>query len=422
MSETIRRLPKLCGLDSELGNALFGLEGLEGLEGFERFERAGGTGYEASRALIREFDGLPGDARDVDCAGGVSEWSGGYRAAGATAAPRSYDPQDWNRRFLPANGGCAYIDLDHLELCIPEVLGAHDHVAAWHAMLRLARAALARANAKLPPGQVIRVLVNNSDGGGHSYGSHLNFMVTRRSWDNIFDRRLHHLLYLAAFQVSSIVFTGQGKVGSENGAPPVDFQLSQRADFFERLIGAQTTYLRPIVNSRDEPLCGRRNDNPNAARLHVIFFDNTLSHAATLLKVGVMQIVLAMIEAEQVATRLILDDPLAAVVRWSHDPGLTARARLGSGRELTAVELQLEFLAEARRFAARGGCDGIVPRAGEILALWEDTLGKLQAGDLPALASRLDWVLKRSLIERAMRRRPELGWRDPEIKHLDLVY
>jgi proteasome accessory factor A len=272
---------------------------------------------------------------------------------------------------------------------------------------------------------VIRVLVNNSDGDGHSYGSHLNFLVTRRSWDNIFDRRLHHLLYLAAFQVSSIVFTGQGKVGSENGAPAVDFQLSQRADFFERLVGVQTTYLRPIVNSRDEPLCGRRHEEAmgsRGARLHVIFFDNTLSHAATLLKVGVMQIVLAMIEAEQVAMGLILDDPLEAVVRWSHDPGLTARARLGSGRELTAVELQLEFLEEARRFTAGGGCEGIVPRAGEILDLWEDTLGKLRAGDLPALASRLDWVLKRSLIERAMRRRPELDWRDPEIKHLDLAY
>src|SRR5207245_816604 len=107
-------------------------------------------------------------------------------------------------------------------------------------------------------GQRIHVLVNNSDGRGNAYGSHLNFLVTRRAWDNIFERKLHHMLYLASFQVSSIVYTGQGKVGSENGMPAVAFQLSQRADFFETLTGMQTTHERPIVNSRDEALCGER--------------------------------------------------------------------------------------------------------------------------------------------------------------------
>ena len=47
--------------------------------------------------------------------------------------------QDWGRRFLTSNGGCVYIDLNHLELCLPEVLSAADFVAAWHAMLLVAR-------------------------------------------------------------------------------------------------------------------------------------------------------------------------------------------------------------------------------------------------------------------------------------------
>src|SRR5205823_1326504 len=157
----------------------------------------------------------------------------------------------------------------------------------WHAMLRIARDALAAANAKLPAGQTIHVLVNNSDGRDNAYGSHLNFLITRREWDNIFVRKLHHMLYLAAFQVSSIVYTGQGKVGSENGMPAVAFQLSQRADFFETLTGMQTTHERPIVNSRDEALCGERpssygtrsvSPSSDLARLHCIFFDNTLCH------------------------------------------------------------------------------------------------------------------------------------------------
>lgn len=393
------RYPKLCGADVELGNFVQGVD------------HPGGTGQEASRALLREIAGLP--------RGGKSSYYG-----------FSYDPQDWGRKFLPSNGGCVYIDLDHLEVCLPEVLSAYDHVAAWHAMLRIARQAQEAANAKRSAQHGIQVLVNNSDGLGHSYGSHLNFLVSRRTYENIFHRKIHHLLYLAAYQASSIIVTGQGKVGAENDMPEVAYQISQRADFFETLTGEQTTYRRPLVNSRDESLCGQpryfghSENRPSGgqARLHVIFFDNTLCHVGSLLKVGVMQIVLAMIEAERINPNLILDDPVEAVMRWSHDPTLQTRVRLASGSERTAVEVQWAFWEEAQRFFEEGGCDGIVPRAGEILALWHDTLEKLQARDWHALAGRLDWVLKQRILERAMRQRPELTWQSPQLKHLDHLY
>lgn len=416
-------LPKLCGADIELGNFLLGVETRRG------------TGYEASRLLLREIDGLPRVQRSrgepCDCAACRRARSSADGEVGASSRGSNgqvaVNPQDWGRKYLASNGGCAYIDLDHLELCLPEVLSAYDYVACWHAMLRIARAALKAANEKLPARNKIQVLVNNSDGKGNSYGSHLNFLITRLAWNNIFRRKIHYMLYLAAFQASSIVYTGQGKAGSENNAPDVSFQLSQRADFFERLVGSQTTHNRPIVNSRDEPLCGSRGrDDDDAsqemARLHVIFFDNTLCHTASLLKVGVMQIVLAMIEAERVNPELLLDDPVDAVGRWSHDPTLQARAMMTSGEELTAVELQLRFLEDAKRFAGLGGCDEIVPRANEILALWEDTLLKLQAGDFEELAPRLDWVLKLSILQQVLDERPDLTWESPEIKHLDLLY
>ena len=421
------RLPKLCGADIELGNFILGLRS------------ESGTGYQASRLLLREIEGLPrverfrGEQCECPACRRVRESTKAGEGNGDNAKgngdPRvGVNPQDWGRKYLASNGGCAYIDLDHLELCLPEVLSAYDHVATWHAMLRIARAALDSANEKLARGKKIQVLVNNSDGKGNSYGSHLNFLITRRAWDNIFRRKIHYMLYLAAFQASSIVYTGQGKVGSENASPRVSFQISARADFFERLVGAQTTHNRPIVNSRDEALCGGRGsrnaDKATAemARLHVIFFDNTLCHVASLLKVGVMQIVLAMIEAEQVNVELLLDDPVDGLIRWSHDPTLQATAALTGGEELTAVELQLRFLDEARRFFASGGCDGVVPRAGEILALWEDTLAKLQAGDFASLAPRLDWVLKFSVLQQVLDQNPNLTWNSPEVKHLDHLY
>ncbi len=324
------RLPKLCGADIELGNFVLGLPGVD-------------TGAMASRALLAEIDGLPRQ-RGVSYSpysGNLTSYSCGPSKSDSvnTYVSSVWNPQDWGRKFLPANGGCIYIDLDHLELCLPETLSAWDHASAWHAMLRIARGALNQANARLPEGRSIQVLVNNSDGHGHSYGS-LDFLVTRRLWDNIIRRKPHYLGWLASFQTSSIVYTGQGKIGSENSAPEVPYQLSQRADYFETLVGTQTTFDRPIVNSREEPLCGNlrwSSDAAAPARLHVIFFDNTLAHLSCLLKV--MQLALAMMEGGRVNPALVLDDPLAALAKKSgiSTPTREARSREDAGSQAASL-------------------------------------------------------------------------------------
>jgi proteasome accessory factor A len=409
MARALDRVPKLCGADVEVGNFILGAGHAD-------------TADAAARLLLREIAGILAERSYGDC-------QPVYGYGVPAAAPSAFvNAQDQGRKYLPTNGSSAYIDLAHTELATAETISAFDHVAIRHALLRVAQRAQTAANAKLPRGQTLQVLLNNSDGKGNSYGSHLSFLLTRRAWENLFERRLHHLLYLAAYQVSSIVFTGAGKVGAENGAAAVDYQIAQRADFFETLVGMQTTYRRPIVNARDEALSGATTwDRPSAAsgkfgRLHSIFFDSTLCHGSTLLGVGVMQIMLAMIEAERIDPRMILDEPLAALLTWSHDPELRARARTASGRKLTAVELQLSFLEQARRFVEAGGCEGIVPRAEEIVALWADTLERLRARDFATLARRLDWVLKLQALRRARERRPHLTWASPEMKMLDLRY
>lgn len=397
-----KHVPKLCGADIELGNFFSG--------GNEPSRER--TAAQASRALLREIRGLPKD-----------NW--------ARAGDRYvFNPQDIARTYLSTNGGCVYIDLDHLELCLPEVLSAKEHLAAWHAMLRIADDAREAATAGLEEDKKLVVMVNNSDGSGQSYGSHLDFLITRDAFEDLFSRRLHYLLYLASFQCSSVIFTGQGKVGAENDAGEVDYQIAQRADFFETLVGVQTTERRPLVNTRDEPLCGSWSYNRNAEdapaerwrRLHCIFYDNTLSHTACLLKVGVMQIMLTMIEARRMDPRLILDLPLAAVRSWSHDPGLRTTARLASGRRITAVEHQWCFHKLAAQFVGEGGCEGLVPGAAEIISLWGEVLTKLERRDFEGLAPDLDWVLKWLILQRALGQNPSLTWDSPELKHLDHLY
>ena len=126
-------------------------------------------------------------------------------------------------------------------------------------------------------------------------------------------------------------------MGAENGRPAVPYQISQRADFFEIMQGLQTTFNRPIVNSRDEALCGPWSaaDWSTPARLHVIFFDNSLAHGSMLFRTGLMQLMLTLIELECVNPRLILDNPLKALLDYSHDATLQAAAPLIGGDEVT---------------------------------------------------------------------------------------
>lgn len=376
-------VPKIVGADVELGNFILGVS----LEA--------GTGKTASRMLLAAIDGIE---------------------SGVTVAAEALD---WGRKYLPATGGCAYLDSDHLEIALAETFSAYDHVAYWRAMLSLVRGAVRRVNAHLPEDCRLYALANCSDGLGSSYGSHLNVLLTRDCWNEIMGTRPHYLAYLAAFQISSIVFTGQGKVGSECGRPHADFQLSQRADYMRTLASVDTMVNRGVINTRDEPLCA---GHPELARLHVIFFDSTLNQASTLLRVGTMQMIVAMLEAREVDARLALDDPLDALGVWSRDPTLASRSRLVGGSSRTAVELQFEFLAAARRFHDQGRFEGIVPAADTLLTLWEDTLIKLGSRDFDALSRRLDWAAKYRLLQSVLDRRQDLDWHSPAVKQLDQLY
>lgn len=146
ISRALTRTPKVLGADVELGNFILG------------DEAPCGTGAAASRRLLDEVRGAVSGLVPAP-ASNHPGWNG----------RPDVNPQDIGRRFLPTNGGCVYIDMDHLEVALPETTTAHDHVAHWRAMLLLAREAAACANRRLRDGLHIEVVANNSDGLGHSY-------------------------------------------------------------------------------------------------------------------------------------------------------------------------------------------------------------------------------------------------------------
>jgi proteasome accessory factor A len=370
---------KVLGADFELANAL---------------EGSGPMGYNAREGARRLLDEIHGYPR-------TGIWGG--------------TSIEWGRRFLPGNGGSAYIDSDHLEINLPEHTRAADHAALIHAGLRIARQAQVAAMAS-HPGSRVNVMASVSDG-QRSWGAHLNVMVRRQLFDDLFTRKPHLAGFLATHQATATLYTGQGQVGAGNGRAPCDYQLGQRPDWFEELVALQTTHHRPLLNLRDEPHAGQ-----DFARLHVIFFDNVLCPVANYLKAGTMQLVLAMAEAGWADPSLQLDDPLSACWEVSRDLTLKQPLRLAQrGRNLTAVEIQKRLADLAGEFVASGQADAVVPGADEIVTCWRQTLDWLGRRDFAAVARRCDWVLKFLILER-QRGRQGLTWQSPELKCLDLWY
>ena len=117
------------------------------------------------------------------------------------------------------------------------------------------------------------------------------------------------------------------------------------------------------------------------------------------MKVGITDLVLRMVEANTVMRDLSLENPIRAIREISHDVTCTQKVRLANGRELTAIEMQIEYYEKTARFIERRGADEPSQAAAPGVA---GALEALKAGDPERLARKVDWVTKRLMIERYM--------------------
>jgi Pup amidohydrolase len=334
----------------------------------------------------------------------------GFDLARDVADPSQLTDEDVGlANVILTNGARFYVDHAHPEYSAPEVTNPRDAVI-WDKAGERIMAEAARRALLVPGTQPINLYKNNTDNKGASYGTHENYLMKR---ETPFADIVRHL---TPFFVSRQVVCGSGRVGIGQDGRNDGFQISQRADYFEVEVGLETTLKRPIINTRDEPHAVAE----KYRRLHVIIGDANLAEVSTYLKLGTTTLVLAMIEEAFLSVDLIVDRPVATLHAVSHDPTLKELVTLRSGRKLTAVQLQMEYAEQARKFVEdRFGSDVDAVTA-DVLERWESVLSRLES-DPMSLTRELDWVAKLAILE-GYRARDGLDWSSPRLEAIDLQY
>ena len=307
------------------------------------------------------------------------------------------------------NGARLYLDVgSHPEYATPECDDLYDVVAHDKAGERILEGLVQGAEERLEEEGIrgeIFVFKNNTDSAGNSYGCHENYLVSRHK---DFHRTVDVLI---PFLVTRQIFLGAGKLTQTPRG--TTYSISQRADHIWEGVSSATTRSRPIINTRDEPHA----DAERYRRLHVIAGDSTMSEYATFVKVGTMVALLQMIEKDVVFRDLGLENPIRAIREIAHDPTCRRKIRLMNGRELSALDIQWEYLDRAMRFARSPGFPVQVKAA---VDRWESLLTGLEK-DPMTLDREVDWVAKYRLLERYQHRR-NLQLSDPRLAMMDLSY
>jgi proteasome accessory factor A len=307
------------------------------------------------------------------------------------------------------NGARLYLDVgSHPEFATPEcdeleAVVAHDK-AGERILEGLVRGAEDRLEEEGIRGEIF-VFKNNTDSAGNSYGCHENYLVSRHK---DFHRTVDVLI---PFLVTRQIFLGAGKLTQTPRGTA--FSIAQRADHIWEGVSSATTRSRPIINTRDEPHA----DAERYRRLHVIAGDSNMSEYATFVKVGTMVALLQMIERDVVFRDLTLENPIRAIREISHDMTCTRKIKLANGRELSALDIQWEYLDRAMRFSRSPGFPPEVQRA---IDRWEHLLTGLEK-DPMTLDREVDWVMKYRLLERYSETRG-LPMSDPRLSMMDLSY
>jgi len=304
------------------------------------------------------------------------------------------------------NGARLYLDVgSHPEYATPECDNIYDAVVHDKAGERRIEDLTLSAEERLRDEGIrgtVYLFKNNTDSAGNSYGCHENYLTARD------DDQAAIGQVLIPFLVSRQIIAGAGRI-TQTARGPV-YSISQRADHIWEGMSSATT----IINTRDEPHA----DAERYRRLHVIVGDSNMSEYTTFVKVGAAACMLRMLEDPSVVLRdMTLENPIRAIRDISHDMTCRRKVRLANGREVSALDIQREYLDRALRYA---DTKGFPPLEQKALEMWEHCVSTIENDPLK-LDREVDWVIKYRLLE-AFRSRHQLDLGDARVQLLDLQY
>ncbi|MGO1311172.1 MAG: Pup--protein ligase [Brevibacterium aurantiacum] len=334
---------------------------------------------------------------------------------------------EWGRSsnvFLP-NGSRLYLDVgSHPEYATAECDKLSDLLTQDRAGESLMIDLLNQAQASIEAdglGGRIHMVKNNTDAAGNSYGSHENFLI-RRNLD--FNRLTTVLL---PFLVSRQLLVGAGAIipAQSSFQPDVEanqsemmFGLSARSDVMWEGLSSATTRSRPIINARDEPHA----DAEKYRRLHVIVGDSSMSTATSALKIGSAVLMLDLIEQGARIPEHGLRHPVRDIRLVARDLTGSVKLERTDGTTITPLNLLADYRDRARVIVDNGdhslGDDGM---AEYVIDLWTRMLEAVESQDFSAVDHEIDWVMKKTLIDRALARGID-DVTDARISRLDIAY
>lgn len=321
------------------------------------------------------------------------------------------DSDACGRSEFLSNGARCYIDHGYLEYSTPCSSSTREVVAAVKAGDAVVRNAVKEANRTLAPKVRLIAVRNTCDHHGQTYAAHLNISMTRQAFNRLMENRGEFLHETFGPMLASIpLVCGAGRAGSDKGEDV--FQISERADYIRTERGPQTTFDRPLLNTRDEPLADARRH----ARLHVICLDANRRDTPSFLKIGILRLICAAMDLRIPTVAIPMTKPVHAMRSISRSP--FGPIRLTTGRTITALGIQESFLSSLSKrsddLAER------VPDVLDILRTWEGVLAALGRDHLE-LVGVLDWVTKFACLEVA-RRDAKARWSDPRLAWRDIGY
>jgi proteasome accessory factor A len=346
-----------------------------------------------------------------------------YSVVFSAGGPRQLSPEEVGRRLfgpvvsggqgssaLLRNGGRLCLDVvSYPESATPGCGSVLDLVVHDKAGERIVEGLLVDAGQRLREegtADDISVFKSNAGLAGSSYGCQEDYLVARRAEFG----RLADIL-IPFLVTRQLICRAGAVVQAPRGAV---YCLSRRVGHIGNGLSSAATRSRPLIVTRDEP----RAAAAGLRRLRVIVSDSTMSETTTLLKAAATDLVLRMAEAATVMPDLTLDNPVQAIGEVSRDLTGRSRVRLADGRQMSALDIQREYLAKARDFTGKRGADAVSRR---VLGMWERVLDAIGTGNLDTIAREIDWVIKYQLIER-YRATHDLPLSAPQVAQAGLAY